>query len=100
MEKDYLAEYVIGRIHELEAELAKTRRERDGYKSGFAEIRESANAVFSHLEHNSLSDGSGDQYYKLTVWDKPDRHYAALKHLLLLLGVADPGEKNENGEEE
>ena len=95
MEKDYLAEYVIGRIHELEKDLTDARRERDGYKHVLDEVQKCAETVFSHLEHNSLSDGSGDQYYKLIVWDKSNKPYAALKHLLWLLGVTDPGEENE-----
>lgn len=98
MEKDYLAEYVIGRIHELEKELAETRKDRDEYKHVLDEVQKCAKTVFNKLEHNSLSDGSGDQYYKLAVWDKPNRPYAALKHLLWLLGVADPGEENEGDE--
>lgn len=99
MEKDYLAEYVIGRIYELEAKLAETRKERDKYLGELTWAREDAKAVFNKLEHNTLSDGSGDRYYKLAVWDKPNRPYAALKHLLWLLGVADPGALVKENEE-
>ncbi len=99
MEKDYLAEYVVSRIHELEKELAETRKDRDGYKHVLDEVQKCAEAVFSKLEHIPLSDGSDDQYYKMTIWNKPGRPYAALKHLLWLLGVADPGALVKENEE-
>lgn len=95
MEKDYLAEYVVGRIHELEKELAKTREEQDRYLGELIGAREDAKAVFSLLKHNTLS---GNQYYELTVWDTCDeKAYEALKHLLWLLGVADPAALKEEG---
>lgn len=101
MEKDYLAEYVIGRIHELEAKLAETRKECDGYFGELIGARESAKVAFSLLEHSTLSVGYNNQYYSLTVWDTCDKEaYEAFKHLLRLLGVTDPGEENENEEGE
>ena len=99
MEKDYLAEYVIGRIRVLEAERAEIREERDWYKSILLDAKESAKAVFEQLEHH-ISTYDGTPYYKLDVWDKPGRPYEALKHLLWLLGVTDPGALEEEKQEE
>ena len=102
MEKDYLAEYVIGRIHELEKDLEKTRKDRDGYKRVLTDVRNSAETVFKHLKHQVYTQEKGQEsrIYSLSIWDTHEKEaYEYLKTLLWLLGVTDPGELVKENEE-
>lgn len=99
MTKDYFEQYVVERVHLLEAKLHSleavlhaTEEERNHFKSKLGNVREALKLVLQNLQERVIGDSRN---YSLSIWEKYDKDaYLSLKHLLWLFGIEDPADED------